>query len=309
MKPVAVLLVAVLTLGLTSCSAGSSLSSSTDASAGRSDAAAGVAVVASTDVYGDIVKVVGGTAVSVTSIVDDPDKDPHEYEADAQTQLALSKAKLVVENGGGYDDFVDKMLSSASTKPTVVNVADLSGHNQKPASGTFNEHLWFDFPTMAKLAIRLSTDLAAADPGRATTFTANTKAFTGQLHKLEQSEATIKKAHAGDGVAITEPVPLYLLDAAGLDNKTPREFSEAIEEGIDVAPAVLKQTTDLFDHHQVKLLTYNQQTSGPQTELVLAAATKNQIAVVPVTETLPTGKTYLSWMQGYLVAVSAALER
>lgn len=308
MKPISTLLVAAIAISVTACSAGTAGTSSSDASpSGGAAASAPVPVVASTNVYGDIVEVIGGSAVAVTSIIDDPDKDPHEYEADAQIQLALSKAELVVENGGGYDDFVDTMLAAAPTKPKVVNVVDLSGYDQEPASGEFNEHMWYDFPTMAKLATRLSDDLAAAVPDQAATFTANAKAFTDQLQKMEQSEAAIKKAHAGDGVAITEPVPLYLLDAAGLDNKTPDEFSEAIEEGTDVPPAVLKQTTDLFDQRQVKLLAYNQQTSGPQTETVLAAARKNGIAVVPVTETLPDGKTYLTWMQGYLDAVSSAL--
>ncbi|WP_375423399.1 metal ABC transporter solute-binding protein, Zn/Mn family [uncultured Friedmanniella sp.] len=300
MKPIRALLLATLAVGLSACT-------STAATPGGPEAPKPVAVVASTDVYGDIVKVIGGDAVSVTSIIDDPDKDPHEYEANAQTQLAVSKARLVVENGGGYDDFVDTMLSSAATKPTVVNVADLSGYDQEPASGEFNEHLWYDFPTMTKLAGRLSADLAAAAPEQAATFTANAKTFTDQLQRMEQSEAAIKKDHAGEGVAITEPVPLYLLAAAGLDNLTPEAFSEAVEEGTDVAPAVLKQTTDLFDTQRVKLLAYNSQTSGPQTETVLAAARKNSVAVIPVTETLPTGQTYLTWMQGYLDAVSAAL--
>ena len=98
-------------------------------------------MVASTNVYGDIVKTIGGPAVAVTSIIDNPEKDPHEYEADARTQLALSKAQLVIENGGGYDDFMDTMVKSARAKPTVINVADVSGRNQHPADGEFNEHL------------------------------------------------------------------------------------------------------------------------------------------------------------------------
>jgi len=258
-------------------------------------------------VYGDIVKTIGGPAVAVTSIIDNPEKDPHEYEADARTQLALSKAQLVIENGGGYDDFMDTMLNSAQTKPTVINVADVSGRNQHPSNGEFNEHLWYDFPTVEKLAAQLVTDLSATAPGQAATFESNGKAFTAQLDQLQQDEAAIKAKHAGEGVAITEPVPLYLLEAAGLVNKTPETFSAAIEEDTDVPPAVLKETEDLFDTKQVKLLAYNQQTTGPQTEAVLAAAKRNNIRVVPVTETLPTDQTYLSWMQANLRAVSSAL--
>jgi zinc/manganese transport system substrate-binding protein len=304
MKRVAVL-AAMVMLGVAGCatsSAGSLPSGSPTASAGGP-----VTVVASTNVYGDIVKTIGGTTVRVISIIDNPAKDPHEFEADAQTQLALSKAQLVIENGGGYDDFVDTMLRSAQTKPAVINVADLSGRNQHPANGEFNEHVWYDFPTVERLAAQLVTDLSAAVPGEAATFESNAKAFTTQLGQLQQEEAAIKAKHAGDGVAITEPVPLYLLEAAGLVNKTPDKFSEAIEADTDVPPAVLKETENLFYTKQVKLLAYNQQTTGPQTEAVLAAARRNNIPVVPVTETLPTDQTYLSWMQANLRAVSAAL--
>jgi zinc/manganese transport system substrate-binding protein len=303
-----VALVAVAAIALVGCS--TSPTSSPSSSPTPSSAASGaglVNVVASTNVYGDIVKTIGGPAVAVTSIIDNPEKDPHEYEADARTQLALSKAQLVIENGGGYDDFMDTMLKSAQTKPTVINVADVSGRNQHPSDGEFNEHLWYDFPTVEKLAAQLVTDLSAAAPGQAATFESNGKAFTAQLGQLQQDEAAIKAKHAGEGVAITEPVPLYLLEAAGLVNKTPETFSAAIEEDTDVPPAVLKETEEVLDTKQVKLLAYNQQTTGPQTEAVLAAAKRNNIRVVPVTETLPTDQTYLSWMQANLRAVSSAL--
>jgi zinc/manganese transport system substrate-binding protein len=303
-----VALVAVATIGLVGCSTSPTSSPSSSPTPPSAASRAGpVSVVASTNVYGDIVKTIGGPAVAVTSIIDNPEKDPHEYEADARTQLALSKAQLVIENGGGYDDFMDTMLKSAQTKPTVINVADVSGRNQHPSDGEFNEHLWYDFPTVEKLAAQLVTDLSAAAPGQAATFESNGKAFAAQLGQLQQDEAAIKAKHAGEGVAITEPVPLYLLEAAGLVNKTPETFSAAIEEDTDVPPAVLKETEDLFDTKQVKLLAYNQQTTGPQTEAVLAAAKRNNIRVVPVTETLPTDQTYLSWMQANLRAVSSAL--
>ena len=297
------LLLAGVALTATACSAGSTTSAPGGSASGT---AAAVRVVTSTDVYGDIVKTIGGDAVAVTSVIDDPDKDPHEYEGDAQTQLAISKAQLVVENGGGYDDFIATMLDAGTAKPTVVDVTEVSGYDQEPATGEFNEHLWYDFPTMARLAERLSTELSTLRPDQAATFRAGAASFTKGLDGLEKGEAAIKAEHAGDGVAVTEPVPLYLLEAAGLTNKTPEEFSEAIEEDTDVAPAVLQQTLDLFATKQVQLLVYNQQTTGPQTEAVLGAAQRSGVAVVPVTETLPSGETYLSWMQKNVDAVAAA---
>lgn len=268
-----------------------------------------ISVVASTSVYGDIAKTVGGDAVSVTSILSDPAADPHSYEANAQTELLLSKAAVVIENGGGYDDFVDTMLhASGNTKATVLNAVDISGKAaQNPAD--LNEHVFYDFPTMSAVAAKVTGALSKAAPRDAHTFTTNAAAFGSALTRLEQSERDLAAQHAGEGVAITEPVPLYLLQAAGLTNRTPPQFSRSIEDGTDVAPAVLQDTMALFTQHKVAALVYNAQTTGPQTEQVLKAATDNNVAVVPVTETLPRGYTYLSWMSANLAALSKALAR
>jgi zinc/manganese transport system substrate-binding protein len=274
---------------------------------GSSTGAGGVSVVASTNVYGDIAKQIAGDKVSITSIISNPDADPHSYEADTRNQLALSKADVVIENGGGYDDFVDTMLKSAKNDDRkLLNVVDISG-KVATAGGEFNEHVWYDFPTVAKLADQVATALSARDAADAATFRTNAATFKQKLHQLEATEASIKARHAGAGVAITEPVPLYLLQACGLTNKTPAKFSEAIEEGTEVPATVLQQTVDLFTHKQVKLLVYNEQTAGPQTQNVLDAAGANNITVVPVTETLPVGKDYLMWMTGNLSAVQTAL--
>ena len=267
-----------------------------------------VAVVASTNVYGDIVKRVGGDRVRVTSIISDPSQDPHSYQASTKTQLALSRAKVVVENGGGYDDFVDTMLKSADTEAQPVNAVTVSG-KKAPAGGELNEHVWYDFPSVDKVAQKIAAELGKADPQHATTFTVNAKRFGTELNDLEQAAAKLKKAHAGDGAAITEPVPGYLLDAAGLKDRTPEEFSEAIEEGDDVPPRALRETLGLFaGSGKVAALVYNEQTSGAATEQVKKAARKGGVPVVPVTETLPSGKTYVSWMRGNIDALGQALE-
>lgn len=298
-------LAATAALGLTIAGcAGQPLDS--DGAVTSADAA--ISVVASTNVYGSIASSVGGDLVEVTSIIDDPGKDPHEYEADAQNQLAFSRADLVIENGGGYDDFVDTLLdASGNDGVTVLNVADLSGYDQEPAEGEFNEHLWYDFPTVATLVDEIVSELSDLDPDNAATYAANGQALTDELDDLEAQEDDLSSRYAGEGVAITEPVPLYLLTAAGLENRTPDEFSEAIEEDTDVPADVLEETIALFSGKSVVLLAYNEQTTGPQTEAVLAAAEDNGVAVVPVTETLPEGASYIEWMQGNLDAVSEAL--
>jgi len=293
----AIALTAAAALALTGCSAASSGSSTDDGK---------VRIVASTNVYGDIASTIAGDAVDVTSIMDDPAQDPHSFEASAQNQLAISKADIVIENGGGYDDFVGTMLKAApNDKRTVLNVVDISG--KKAVDGELNEHVWYDFPTVQKLADRLVTALSKADPSQASTFTANAKSFGEKLTALENRTAELKTTYAGEGVAITEPVPLYLLESAGLENKTPEAFSEAIEEGTDVSPAVLQDMLGVIQGGSVKLLAYNEQTSGPETEKVLAAAKQAGVPVVPVTETLPSGKDYIGWMNANIDAVAKAL--
>lgn len=230
-----VLLVGASVTLLAGC--GSSTDSGSDGSASAAPAASSkVAVVASTDVYGDIVSVIGADRVSVTSVISDPDQDPHSYEASTQNQLALSKAQVVVENGGGYDDFVDRMLKSAgNSSAEVINAVKVSGRTA-PQGGELNEHVWYDFPTVAKIADRIAAALGKADPANAATYTKNADAFKADLKPLEAKEAQIRKEHGGEAIAITEPVPLYMTGASGLVDKTPTEFSEAIEEGDDVSP-------------------------------------------------------------------------
>ncbi|MEU1543283.1 zinc ABC transporter substrate-binding protein [Actinacidiphila glaucinigra] len=278
------------------------------ASTGSAASASKVTVVASTNVYGDIVERIGGDRVDVTSIISDPAQDPHSYEAGTRNQLALSKAKVVVENGGGYDDFVDRMLGSGNASAEVINAVEVSGRTA-PAGGELNEHVWYDFPSVSKVADRIADALGKADPDNAGTFTKNAAAFKKSLTALEEKEASLKSAHAGDGVAITEPVPLYLLEASGLANRTPEEFSEAVEEGDDVSAKVLQATLDLFSGKKVKALVYNQQTSGAQTEKVKSAADAAGVPVVPVTETLPDGKDYLTWMNDNVDALADALNK
>jgi zinc/manganese transport system substrate-binding protein len=297
----AALAAAAIALTLGACSASSKASGS-----------AAVAVVASTDVYGDVVTQIAGrlagNRVAITSVIDDPAADPHSYEANTRTQLAISHADLLIENGGGYDDFMNTMRRSAHADAELINVVALSG-KRAPAGGDLNEHVWFDLPTVGKLVDRVVAVLSAKDATDAATFRANAAAFHTKLAGLERTEASLKAAHAGVGVAITEPVPLYLLQACGLVNRTPPEFSRAIEDGTDVAPQVLRTTLALFSHHQVKLLAYNEQTAGPVTTKVLAAAKAASVPVVPVTETLPEHSHYLREMGNVLDAVRSALER
>jgi zinc/manganese transport system substrate-binding protein len=272
-------------------------------------AAAGkIAVVASTNVYGSIAEAVGGDAVAVTSIIDSPDADPHEYETRPADAVAVNAAKVLVFNGAGYDDFASKLLEAAPTKPVAIDVAQLSGLQTGP---DFNEHVWYSFPTVKKLADTLATDLGQADPARAASFTTNAAAFTAKIDALAAKLDAVRAKHDGQKVGVTEPVALYMVEAAGLVDATPPEFSEAVEEGTDPPAAVLAATlATLQGPDKVKALLPNAQTETPLTTQVEQAATANGVPVVKVTETLPPGvDDYVTWMTQQIDALSQALGR
>jgi zinc/manganese transport system substrate-binding protein len=280
-----------------------------------------VNVVASTDVYGSIANAIGGPHAKVTSIIHSPDADPHEYESTPADIQAVSEARIVIANGGGYDDFANKIVDAASTKPTVIDVSQLSGlpgstdaagAQPQPAGhdhAEFNEHVWYHLPTMSKLADRLADELSKADPADANTFRDNATAFKAKLDQLTAKLNAIKTAHSGTRVAITEPVPLYLIETAGLTNATPEEFSEAIEEGNDPPAAVLTETLAQFKGpNKVKALLPNAQTESPTTKQVEQAATQAGVPIVKVTETLPAGTTdYVTWMSSQIDQLANAL--
>jgi zinc/manganese transport system substrate-binding protein len=266
---------------------------------------AGPSVVASTDVYGAVASAVSGDTAAVTSLIRSADADPHEYEPTPADTLAVSRATVFVANGGGYDDFATKLYDAASNKPVSVVVTALSGFETDAPD--FNEHVWYDLPTVKKLADHLATSLGAADQPNANRYLDNAKKFDAQVDGLMTKVAAIKAKHAGVKVAITEPVPGYLLDAAGLVVVTPPEFSEAVEEGTDPPAAVVTANNATFA--EAKVLVENAQTTGPITTQAEQAAAANRVPVVKVTETLPEGVTdYVVWMNGQVDALAAALD-
>lgn len=270
-----------------------------------------VSVVASTDVWGDVAAQVAGDlagrSVKITSIINDAVQDPHSYEASARDRIALTRADIVIENGGGYDDFVGRMLGRSQDRPTIDAVR-VAGDRAR-IDGQPNEHVWYDFTTVGAVAGKIAEVLEADDPSHAADYRRNLASFVDALRGLEKREARLAQAHAGVGVAVTEPVPLHLLQACGLVNRTPAQFSEAVEQGTDVAPRVLQQTLALFSTRQVTALVYNEQTVDVATTRVSHAAKTSDIPVVGMTETLPSGQSYLSWMSANLTALQTALGR
>jgi zinc/manganese transport system substrate-binding protein len=292
------------------CTAGALALAACDSSPPAAPAPGGpLTVVTSTNVYGSIAEAVGGPAVTVQSLISDPAADPHEYEATPAAAAKVAGAKVVVFNGGGYDDWMSKLVGAGGGSRTVIDVTDLSGLRTAANQNDVNEHVWYDLPTVRTLVTTLATDFGTADPANAATYTANAAAFTAKLNGLAARTKAIAAAHAGARVAVTEPVPGYLLAAAGLTDVTPPEFSEAIEEDTDPPAAVLQRTLALFSTDPVKALVLNAQTETPTTDQVKQAAQTAGVPVVDVTETLPAGAPdYVTWMGAEIDALAAALD-
>ncbi len=265
-----------------------------------------VRIVASTNVYGDIAQTVGGANVEVMSIIEDPTADPHQFEANGRVQLALSQADIVIVNGGGYDDFATTMLDASGNEDAIViDAVELSGIDAD-AEG-FNEHVWFDYPTVQIVVQEIADALQQVDRGDAGTYVDGAGRLDAGLQSLIARADGLQPVAEGSGVVITEPVPLYLLMSTGLVNLTPPGFSEAIEEDADVPAALLQQVLNLIADGSAAVVVYNEQTGGPQTDAILDIAAENGVPVIGVTETLPTGTDYLRWQNGYLDLLSAAL--
>ena len=289
-----------------------------------------VSVVASTNVWGDIASAVGGDLVDVTSIIASVAQDPHEYEASARDQLSVSRAALVIENGGGYDAFVDDLIAGSGTDAPVITAAERSDawpdddhtddehsddeHSDDDHAGHdhaegFNEHVWYDPHTVAHVAEEIAHELSELDAANAATYEANYEAFAAGIQGLEASLDELAAQYSGEQIFVTEPVPLYLTEAAGLVNATPSAFSEAVEEGQDVPAATLLEATRILSGGGIRTLIANAQTGGPETDAVIATAKDAGIPVLEFTELVPDGETYLTWMQANITALAGTLAR
>src|SRR6266851_4561497 len=221
---------------------------------GRATTGGGLAVVAAENVYGDIAAQIGGAHVSVTSILSDPNADPHLFEPGTRNGLAVAQARLVIQNGAGYDAFMTKLENAApSSHRLVVTVADVLGVHGRDA----NPHLWYDVPALGRVARAIATGLERADPAHAADYAAGLRRFTTSLRPLLAQIAHIRESFAGTPVAYTEPVPGYLILAAGLENLAPNSFTRAIEDGTEPPPDAVAALDALIRGRKIAVLLYN----------------------------------------------------
>jgi zinc/manganese transport system substrate-binding protein len=277
------------------------------AACGSSTAASGkLQVVAAENVYGNIASQIGGPHVSVRSILTNPNADPHLFEPTTSSGLAVADAKVVLQNGLGYDAFMTKLEDAAPSKSRdVVTMADVLGVHGKDA----NPHLWYDVPELDRMAAAIAAAFGRAVPSRAAGYRRGLHRFERSLGPLRREVATIRARFGGAPVAYTEPVPGYLLSAARLHNLAPDSFTRPLEEGTEPSPSAVAAMSALVAQHRIRALLYNRQAVSPITARVRAAARSAGIPVVPVSETLPAHLTFQQWQLAQARALAAALAK
>jgi zinc/manganese transport system substrate-binding protein len=271
------------------------LASACSSASGSTHAAAGVIVaVGAENEYANVIGQVGGKYVQASAIMSNPNTDPHTFEASASVARTVSEAQLVVQNGVGYDTFMNTIENAApDSARKVIVVQDLLG---LPA-GTPNPHLWYKPSTMPAVANAIAADLAAIKPAHAAYFKANAAAFVASLAAWNNAIAAFQAKYPNVPVATTEPVADYMLQAAGADNLTPFAFQADVMNGTDPSAQDVAIERSLFTQHKVKVLLYNQQVTDTLTESFITLAQQNGIPVVGVYETMPVpGFDYQSWM-------------
>jgi zinc/manganese transport system substrate-binding protein len=277
---------------------------------GRSTAAGGVAdatisAVGAENEYANVIEQIGGSYVKVTAIESNPNTDPHTFEASPSVAEAVGAAKLIVENGVGYDTYMEKIESaSPNSSRKVINVQKLLG---LPES-TPNPHLWYKPETMPAVAKALVSDLSTLQPGHAAYFRENATRFDQSLKQWYEAIAKLEASYPNTPVATTEPVGDYMLEAAGTKNLTPFSLQADIMNGTDPAPQNVTLQNGLFSGHEVKVFVHNQQVTDSLTESFVQAAKRAGIPVVGVYETMPTpGYDYQSWMLAEIKAIEKAV--
>jgi zinc/manganese transport system substrate-binding protein len=275
-------------------------------SASASTAKSGpIIAVGAENEYTNVLSQIGGKYVKVSSILNNPNTDPHTFEASASVAEVVSKAQLIVQNGVGYDGFMNSIeAASPNSSRKVIVAQQVLGL----PTNTKNPHLWYNPMTMPAVSKVMAKDLEEIEPAHKAYFQANLAKFQASLQPWFNAIAAFKKKYAGTKVAVTEPVADYLLQAMGAKILTPWAFQADIMNGVDPAPEDITLEDGYFTKHQVKVFCYNQQVIDALTTSIRQTAQKNKVPVVGVYETMPTpGYDYQTWMEAEVASIQAAV--
>lgn len=261
-----------------------------------------IKVVAAESFYGDVAKQIGGGAIDVTSIMNNPDQDPHLFETSPTVVRQLAAAQIVIYNGADYDPWMPKLLKAAPRPNRAeITVADLV---HKKAG--VNPHLWYDPPTMPAVARMLAATLGKADPAHAADYQARLAAFLTSLKPIEDKIAAIRKKYGGLEVTASEPVFGYMAAALGLKMRN-EKFQLAIMNDTEPSARDVAAFERDLKEHKVRVMFYNKQASDKIVLHLVDIARTAKVPVVAVTETLPPGMTFQDWILNSLNDTEKAL--
>jgi len=264
-----------------------------------------VQVVAAEKFWGSIAAQVGGSHVHVTSIIVDPNADPHSYEPTAADARTVADAQYVIANGAGYDPWADKLLqANPASGRKELNVGNFNGKHEGD-----NPHMWYNPNYMTAVANKIRDDLKALDPADATSFDQSAQSFlTTSLKQYHDLIATIKARYSGTPVGATESIFSYLAPALGLNLITPYSYLKAVSEGEDISAADEATVEQQVKQKQIKILVYNSQNTPNNIQALINLARANHIPVATITETLtPANASFQEWQSAQLQGIQSAL--
>lgn len=264
---------------------------------------AAINIVAAENVYGSVAQQLGGNYVTVTSILNNPNQDPHLFSASPSGAKAVANADIVVYNGAAYDNWMNKLLSvqKQTNKQQIINIAQLLNTPEGA-----NPHLWYDPQTMPVYARHLVQLLQQQDPAHQAYYALQLNKFMRNYQSLFYQVAQLHKKYQGVAVIATEPLFGYMAQAIGFKMQDV-DFQWSIMNSVEPSPSQLRQFQDDLNQHKVRVLFYNKQVTNPLTQRLELMAQKNNIPIVGITELQPANTTYLQWMLDELVATEQAL--
>jgi zinc/manganese transport system substrate-binding protein len=263
-------------------------------------------IVSAENFYGSIASQIGGKYVRVTSILNNPNSDPHLFSTSASINIAISKAQVIIYNGADYDVWMDNLLNSQSNnnKLAIINVSQLMGVKTGK-----NPHIWYNpetFPTVAKYLTKKLSNIEH-DPQATKYFNANLQKFLNENSKVQNLIKNIKQKYSNTPVTATEPVFGYMASELGLDMKG-LDLQWKIMNDTEPTPKMLGAYEGLLNNKKIKILFYNNQVTDPTAKNILNLAEKNHIPIVGVSETMPKQENVNQWMLSELSKTKSALE-
>lgn len=287
----------MLFLGLLAgCGSGNAESESTSGS----DSSEKIKVVAAEDFYGEVAEAVGGDQVEVTSIINKPNMEPHEFEPTPANAKTVESADVVIYNGLGYDPWMDDLADSGNDKAVLRVSEDVM--DKKDGD---NEHQWYNPETMPKLADEVADQLAKIDPDHEKDFKQNAEDYKASIAPVKDLVDELSQSSDHQRVDVSEPVFDYMIEALGYETGNDH-FKQAVEEGTDPSPKDIAQMQEDIEQKKIAFFVNNVQESSPTVEKMVSLAEENDVPVIDVTETLPEGKDYKTWMLDILNQVKEA---